>query len=285
MILSWAMLKKLQILTFSSRHFCFLALALLASNAFACRVEAAADQSAYARHQTEAAYRIYIHGFNVAHVSVKYRLTPMHYNISTDVDASGLISLFLRMKIRSAAEGSFSSHWVEPLRFESSGHSRGAERHILLTYHDGQPEITDLTPKEFDRETVPQQKLDGTLDTLSAVAMLQHRMLTTQTCNGAANVFDGLRLTALQVRGPNIANVPTGNRQKFTGKVLRCDFTGRQIAGFIHDTPNRALFSAPYDGAAWFDTHLAAPLIVVRFEFRHPKLGKIIAVLDHYSTS
>ncbi|MEE8658901.1 hypothetical protein CGLAMM_07490 [Acetobacteraceae bacterium EV16G] len=277
--------KKSPILTSSFRYCAFLTVTALAVSAPAPRAAATVAPALEASRQVEAAYRIYVHGFNVAHVLVKYRLTPIHYNISTDVDASGLISLFLRMKIQSAAEGAFSTDWVAPHRFESGGYSRGAERHILLTYQDGQPDIADLTPREADRETVPKQALKGTLDTLSAVAMLQHRMLMTQTCNGAANVFDGLRLTEMQVKGPIMADVPKGNRQRYAGKMLRCDFIGRQIAGFMRETPNRALFSAPYPGAAWFDTGLAAPLIVVRFEFHHPKLGKIIAVLDHYSTS
>ncbi|WP_240149179.1 DUF3108 domain-containing protein [Asaia sp. As-1742] len=231
--------------------------------------------------QTTAVYRVYNHGLHVVDATADYTLTDQGYGIRTTLHAGGLMSWFMRMDIQSMARGHFDHNWVQPVDYESNGYSRGKHRSVVLRYADNTPHIVTLDPKETDRESVPDGELDHALDTLSAMALLLENVRQTGKCDGNAQVFDGLRLSAMTSHGPVKADVPNTFSQKSTGPALRCDFVGQQQAGFIKDSSHLAVMKAPHPGAAWFQDIPGAGLTAVRIEFEHPKLGRMVAVLDH----
>lgn len=231
--------------------------------------------------QTTAVYRVYNHGLHVVDATADYTLTDMGYGIRTRLHAGGFMSLFLRMDIQSTAQGRFSHDWVEPLDYESDGYSRGKHRSVVLHYADDTPRVVSLEPRESDREDVPPSDLSHAMDTLSAMALLLENVRHTGKCDGKAQVFDGLRLSAMTSHGPFRADVPETFGQKYRGAALRCDFVGQQEAGFIKDSAHLAAMKAPHPGSAWFQDIPGVGLTAVRIEFEHPKLGQMTAVLDH----
>lgn len=230
--------------------------------------------------QTTAIYRVYNHGLHVVDATADYTLSDLGYGIRTTLHAGGFMSLFLRMDIQSMAQGRFDHDWVQPLDYESNGYSRGKHRSVVLHYADDAPHIVTLDPKESDREAVPQSDLSHAMDTLSAMALLLENVRHTGKCDGKAQVFDGLRLSAMTSQGPFKGNVPDSFGQKFKGPALRCDFVGQQEAGFIKDSSHLAAMKAPHPGSAWFQDIPGVGLTAVRVEFEHPKLGEMTAVLD-----
>ncbi|MDL2172353.1 MULTISPECIES: DUF3108 domain-containing protein [Asaia] len=231
--------------------------------------------------QTTAVYRVYNHGLHVVDATADYTLTELGYGIRTTLHAGGLMSWFMRMDIQSMAQGHFDHYWVQPVSYESTGFSRGKHRSIVLHYADNMPHVVTLDPKESDREAVPEAQLGHAMDTLSAMALLLENVRQTGKCDGNAQVFDGLRLSAMTSHGPFKADVPGSFGQKFKGPALRCDFVGQQEAGFIKDSSHLEVMKAPHPGAAWFQDIPGVGLTAVRVEFEHPKLGQMTAVLDH----
>ncbi|MCQ9154602.1 DUF3108 domain-containing protein [Acidomonas methanolica] len=230
--------------------------------------------------QVNAQYRVFAHGFHVADASASYKLTPWGYGITTHIVAGGLLSVLIRMDVVSHAEGRFEKGWVAPMNFGSGGYSRGKTRHVEVTYQNGAPVVTQLTPPENDRVPVADDEKRNAIDTLSAMALLLNTIEQTGHCDGASRVFDGIRLTAMTVHGPTEAEVPETSGEVFLGKSLRCDFVGQQVAGFIKDTTHLAEMKAPHNGSAWFQSMPGLGLVAIRIEFDHPKLGHMIAILD-----
>lgn len=231
--------------------------------------------------QVTAQYAVYTHGFHVADVTIDYRLTDWGYGIRSHLVAGGFLSWLLHMDIQSQAEGRFIGDRAMPIRYESKGFSRGRHRDVILDYKDGAPHVTTLDPPEPKRAPVEASALSNALDTLSAMALLLKTVRTTGACNGSANIFDGLRLTAMVSHGPVKAEVPDGYDRKFGGAALRCDFVGRQTGGFITGSDNVEKFKAPHAGAAWFQNLSGLGLVAVRVQFEHPKIGTMVAVLKN----
>ncbi|MBS1096204.1 DUF3108 domain-containing protein [Gluconobacter sphaericus] len=237
---------------------------------------------AHAEGQVNAAYAVYLKGFHVLNAQTSYQLQPWGYGGSTQIKPAGLISWFVTMDVTSRVEGKFTSDGnVQPILFDSGGISRGKRRHVRLEFSNDTPKVTDLQPSETDREPIPDSSLPHTVDTLSGMAHLLHALATTGKCDGTQIIFDGLRLTEMVVHGPTVADIPQGQDEAYSGQALRCDFVGRQLAGFVKDSPNRAKLASPQPGSVWFRKINDLGLIPVRIEFNHPKLGHVMVVMQH----
>jgi len=245
---------------------------------------AAALSTTAARADTTAVtarYDVYSHGLHVVNATASYALQPWGYAITTTLHAGGFMSWFVRMDVTSTAKGNFTPDGIQPISFESSGFSRGKNRHVLLDFQNGTPVPTTVTPAEPDRETVPSSDLPHAIDTLSAMALLLSTIDKTGQCNGGTRVFDGLRLTAMNVHGPVQGNVPTGDDEFYKGPALRCDFVGQQEAGFIKGSSHLEELKKPRPGSAWFQQVPGFGYVAVRIEFDHPKLGHLVVTLKN----
>lgn len=235
-------------------------------------------QSTLHTHETFAAY---IHGMHALNASVDYVLQPWGYDGTAQIRSNGMIGWFVHMNVIAHTEGRFSTgNTVAPILYDSAGLSRGAQRHVHLDYRNGTPDVSVRTPEETDREPVPKTQLPGSIDTFSGMMQLLKAIRENGQCNGSARIFDGIRLTSLTVHGPVSDNIPDNHGQAETGKALRCDFVGQQIAGFVRNSPNRAKMAIPKPGSAWFKKIDGFGLIPVRIEFEHPKFGHISLVLQ-----
>ncbi len=156
-----------------------------------------------------------------------------------------------------------------PERYTSVGRLRGEPRQTELDYvGDDDPQIRVLIPAtEPKRDPVPPAQQAGTIDTLSAMAMLVHAVNTTGRCDGRVTAFDGRRLIAFSSRTAGTQDLPPTGRSTFAGPTLRCDIVSQQLAGFKHDA-DYARLQHPQPGNAWF-AHLSpdGPLVLVRAVF------------------
>lgn len=260
----------------------FKALAFGICLALAAAVSASAWAGNQPKGQVDADYAVYLKGFHVLNAHASYQIEPWGYGGSTQIKPAGLISWFVTMDVTSRVQGRFTPDGnVQPVLFDSGGISRGKHRHVRLEFSDDTPKVTDLQPPESDREPVPDSSLPHTVDTLSGMAHLLHSLETTGKCNGSQIIFDGIRLSEMVVHGPVTADIPREQREFYSGPGLRCDFVGRQLAGFIKDSPNRAKLAAPQPGSVWFYRIDGLGLVPVRIEFSHPKLGRVTVVMQH----
>ena len=157
---------------------------------------------------------------------------------------------------------------------------RNLDRLADIQYHQGKPEIRQLVPPNTDeREPVPDALQDNTIDTLSALAELIHVVADTGRCETTVRTYDGRRAVEIEAHTVGPEMLETTERSSFAGKTLRCDFSGRMLAGFKFDD-NRQRDSKPMHGSAWLAPIVpGGPPLPVRLAFETKWFGDAIMYL------
>jgi hypothetical protein len=247
---------------------------------------AAAEPEAGSAHLDYAAYAA---GFNVVDVSTSIALDRSGYQVGLAFHTTGAFGLLFHSAIVSMVRGLWergpaNAQDVAPQRFASWGWDRGTEHRTLIDYRGGQPVIRDLVPPtDGERDPVPPAMQRDTMDTLSAMAMLLHRVATTGRCEGQAHIFDGRRLSVISATTGPVEVLAPERQSVFSGAALRCDFEGRQLAGFQHGVDEAELKRVKH-GAAWI-AHIVpgAPAMPVRIRFETRWFGHATMYVTHAS--
>jgi hypothetical protein len=219
--------------------------------------------------QVQLAYDTYAAGIEVMQMHAFFGLGPWNYHIDLDYHTTGLVGLFYRGHQTNTVRGVWQDEQAEPLEFFGEGVWRGQQRRTLIDYDHGLPRIKDLRPpQETEREPVPPELQLHALDTLSALVQLMRKVERADTCETAVRTYDGRRVldVVAHTGGPEKLE-PTG-RSIFSGPTLRCDFEGRELAGFLfgEDDPEHR---RPLHGSAWLAPMLpGAPPLPVRIAFQ-----------------
>jgi len=243
----------------------------------AARAQAAREP---AREAVHAHYAAYSTGLNVLRLDVEFAVNPRDYRVHLVYRTAGTVGVLIHAEQDTTVEGTFAGDRPAPRRFFSYGHLRGHPRITQIDYPKGQPEVRTLTPpNEEEREPVPAAEQAGTVDSLSAMAQLVRQVNATGRCDGRSRTYDGRRLAELSARtAGQEALEPTG-RSSFAGTALRCDFEGRQLAGFKLDA-DRTAAQRPRRGSAWFAaTTPGGPMIPVRMQFETDLIGSVTMYL------
>lgn len=220
------------------------------------------------------AYSAYADGLNVMDMQASLAMSPQSYRLQVSYHLTGMVGLLVHADATTTVDGRFHGEAAEPRELFSSGHMHGESRVTQIDWQNGKPVLSQLVPPvDEERDPVPVEQQLHTIDSLSAMAGLLRRLSDTGKCEGVATTFDGRRLSQIDVRtiGEEVLK-PTG-RSSFQGAALRCDFEGRQLAGFIHDA-DEAVLRRPQRGSAWF-ARLApgSPLVPVRITFETRQFG------------
>jgi hypothetical protein len=228
----------------------------------------------------------YAHGLIVLKMNGSLALTNSGYSGRLTLRTVGLVNLFSHMDSDSQARGYFRGDDVAPEQFDSTGITRGAARAMHIAYTAGAPHITQQEPPVDETRTpVPPQDTAGSIDTLSAIALLMHRAAEHGTCDGAVHMFDGRRLTDLKAHTAGQDTPSPSQKTKFNGPALRCDFDGVRLAGFAR-ADDEAQQRLPRHGTAWLAPVVAgAPPVPVRVAFQNKVLGQVTLYLTDASFS
>ena len=183
-------------------------------------------------------YSVYAAGMNVVDIDSRLDLATKRYRVDLAYRTVGFFSLIIHNQSESFAEGALAAQGPQPLRFASWGTLRGTPRRTVIDYINGQPLLREQVPQnDNDREPVPVSMQHGTTDTLSAIVELVREASDKGRCDGQGETFDGRRLLQITSRTVGEERLATEGRSVFSGPALRCDFAGRQLAGFQPDDP------------------------------------------------
>ena len=225
-------------------------------------------------------YVAYAAALPVLRLHASYAIGASAYEVKLAFDTAGVFGILLHAHVESTATGRLEDSRAVPERYSSAGSIRGRPHVIRMDYADGAPHIVELSPPADDEhEPVPVALQAGTIDSLSAMAELVSSVARTGRCDGSRRTFDGSRLSELSSRtvGEEVLE-PTG-RSSFSGRALRCDLEGRQIAGFPKDA-DRAAVARPLHGSAWFAAvSPGTPAVPVRIRFETRFFGAATAYL------
>ncbi len=225
-------------------------------------------------------YAAYATGLNVLRLDAEIAVSPRDYRVHLAYRTAGTVGFVVRFEQDTTVEGAFVGDRPAPRRFYSVGHLRGRPRVTEIDYPKGQPEVRTLTPpNEEEREQVAPADRAGTIDSVSAMAQLVRQVNATGRCEGRSRTFDGRRLSELSARTAGREVLEQTSRSSFAGTALRCDFEGRQLAGFKLDA-DRAAAGRPRRGTAWFAALApGSPMIPVRMQFETDLIGSLTMYL------
>ena len=230
------------------------------------------------------AFAVYAAGLNVLNLDADIDLGGPAYRIDLHYRTAGVFGTFVRSEISSFVMGSWDGLKPVPSRFASWGHLRGAARRTVIDFVRGQPVVRELEPAtEPDRDPVPEAMQRDTIDTLSAMAMLVRTVAASGGCEGHLVSFDGRRVSEINARRVGEERLGEENRSIFNGPAVRCDFDGRQLAGFQRDA-SEAELKKIHRSTAWLARILpGAPPLPVRVSFETRFFGHATAYLTQAS--
>ncbi|WP_431284082.1 DUF3108 domain-containing protein [Humitalea sp. 24SJ18S-53] len=228
-----------------------------------------------------ATYNVVAAGMTVMEIETVFDLAaPAGYRIHMSTRLRGLAGFLISGQQVTAVRGAWAGTQARPARYETDGVWRGETRRILLEYPAGEPEVrTLIPPNDAEREPVPPDMARGTMDSLSALAQLSRAVGATQSCDATAGVYDGRRRTDFVARTNGWERLPAG-RESWAGDAIRCEFQGRQVAGFLLDQDRAAEWRRPQEGTAWLaSVRPGTPPVPVRLEIPTRMFGRITAYL------
>lgn len=199
------------------------------------------------------------------------------YMIETRSRARGLATLFFRGEQVSRSEGVWRGATPMPRLHRSGGNWRGSPRRTAMEYGPGGvPRTVVLEPvQDIERTPVPPEALPGTMDALSAMLQLARQVRETGRCEAQARIFDGRRLTQLDVTTDPV-RLPEGGGQP------SCVIESRMLAGVPVERPEDA---RPMRSVVHFGNPVQpdAPMLPVRIELASRWWGTIQVVLNQVS--
>jgi hypothetical protein len=219
--------------------------------------------------QVQVAYNTYATGVEVMQLDAFFGLGPWNYHIDLDYHTTGLVGLLYSGRQTNTVRGVWEDERAEPSEFFGDGVWRGRRRRTLIGYTHGLPQIKELSPpQESEREPVPPDLQLHSMDTLSALAQLMRKVQRRDTCETSVHTYDGRRVLEIVAHTGGRERLEPTPRSIFSGPALRCDFEGRELAGFLlgQDDPEH---HTPLHGSAWLAPVLAgAPPLPVRIAFQ-----------------
>ena len=235
---------------------------------------AQAPVSMHARYETYAA------GVHVAEVETGFTFGPRDYRMGLAYRTTGMAGLVFGGHQFDTVQGSWNGARATPSRFRGQGAWRGMAGVVDIEYRQSKPVIRQLIPAIADeREPVPESLQANSIDILSALAMLIHAVATTGRCETEARTFDGRRALEIEAHTAGSEHLASSSRSTFQGSALRCDFSGRMLAGFKFDG-DRVRDGKPMHGSAWLAAAVpGGPLLPVRMAFETRWFGAAVMYL------
>lgn len=178
-------------------------------------------------------YSLYFLGVSAADAKLSFDIAEASYRLTLAFHTTGIADLFVGDRLEEHTSGRFEKDQPAPADYASNGHLRGQDRVVDMTWHDGMPTITAITPaNRTEREDVSTPLLAHTVNPLDAFVLLLHQVARTGRCEGSSRAYDGRRLQLLEARTLGEEDLPESVHSSYAGHALRCEFTDRTLAGF-----------------------------------------------------
>ncbi len=229
---------------------------------------------------TQLSYSVYAAGLNVIQVDAKVALAREDYRVDAKFRTAGMFGRFFPVEIDSLAEGGWAGLLPLPRRYASGGLSRGKVRRMVIDFPAGQPVLRELVPPDDDEHMpVPPGQERDAIDTLSAMAYLVRAVTSTGTCDGRTRLFDGRRVIEITGRTIGRESLPREDRSIFHGPAVRCDFEGRQLAGYVKSETDAERLRVHVSQAWLAEVTSGQPALPVRVVFETRFFGFATAYL------
>lgn len=179
-------------------------------------------------------YAIYVGGVHVIDASAHIGPLAEMYRVGLSLQTDGFLGRIASWKTDVRAHGRLDGMGMpQPVRFTAHGAWRDEPRLTTLDYPGtGAPLLSLADPApEKDREPVPDELRQGTLDPVSAIVAVLDRVGRGGTCDLTVPVYDGRQRYDLAFSDRGQDQVPASDLSVFSGPARRCAVTYKPLAG------------------------------------------------------
>ncbi len=199
-------------------------------------------------------YDVYYLALPIITLDVASRVVQGAYSTSVAVRTAGLLGFFAPWESQVTANGAIEGAVVRPTSYRAASAYRGRAQQIELEYGRAGAVQTAVHGVLSDgtREQVPDALRDGTLDPVSASALLTRRLAATGTCSGTIAIFDGLRRYDVRCDDLGTADLPPSRHDRYRGPARHCHAAIDVIAGELRSGESAELsawLAPPVEGA------------------------------------
>ena len=234
----------------------FIALLAISGAPLALRTDGASAQGQQARFR----YAGFLQDAEVMTVQLDMAAADSaSYQVNMGGDLIGMLSDMYPFHMQLASHGRVNAGATQPIQYRSDIATADQRSTVTLTYSaGGNIQMVNQPATQEGQAAFARGLVRGTMDPLSAVAMIAHKLGTGQSCRGRMPVFDGARrfdltLSPLPSNARPPANLPVALKSPPQG----CDAALTLISGF----PQSAVDSGVYPKTArfWFTSEMNSP--------------------------
>lgn len=183
-----------------------------------------------AAHAESAAFDFSIAGIRVGSLTMEGAEAGGRYDARSRIDTAGIVGFFTDFFFDGSSTGTLAKvGQVVPARYAATSRSPRADRTTQIDWKNGTPVRVSVEPPRSSAPDPAQQ--GGTLDPVSAGFRLLRQMPAAAVCDTTVRVFDGSRLSQLQLAKPVAA-----------GDSLTCNGAFARIEGEAHSMTSSRSF-------------------------------------------
>lgn len=229
-------------------------------------------------------FDVYNKNLHVIVIKASYLLSSDRYAIQARFNSAGIVSFFVDLDMTLRGQGKIQGNNLFPDDYQSFGKSKGKKfiANIDFSHPQNVKIITLDPPKEEKRDALSQDQMNGSIDLVSAMMELVHRVRTHQNCDDQFKILDGTRIFMFQSQTAGKMQIPSSWTSPYKGEALFCKAVAQQTGG-LKRSRHRALSAQPQPGSLWFKEIDNIGMLPVRFEFHNPKMGEVIVILRRVS--
>jgi hypothetical protein len=205
-------------------------------------------------------YDVYYLLLPVLSVDVASDTAPATYNTRVALRTAGLLATLAPWHSEAVAHGRIAAGELVPAAYRASSAFRDRRQQIDLEYADGGAVRGSVNGvlTDGDREQVSDDLRQGTVDPITASAVVGQRLAASGSCAGVVPIFDGLRRYDLVYEDLGMTEMEASRRDSYRGPARLCRASVRSIAGFLRTgdrageraTEIRTWLAPPFAGAA-----------------------------------
>lgn len=234
-------------------------------------------------------YKAYVGGFMASQFSVNFDISKGGYRVQLKADPSDFMEGFphlLQGEMLAFASGQFSP--LPPNSFSSQAYENKnvvdeVERKVKLEFKNKRASILDILPDPIadeGREVISGEGSFDASDPISGVLNVGQRIQKSNSCEAKLKIFDGRRLNELHAEDKGTEVLSKSNWLKFAGETRRCDFTFKQIAGYIEKDGDQL----PTFKVNFKKIYNSGPWVPVRVLFEYNSMSFRIFLSDYGET-
>ncbi len=177
-----------------------------------------------------------IGGIHVATNRTTVEEAPDRYSIVTDAESRGIGSVFVSLASHSEVHGTITATAVRPQAYRGEVHRNGVNVNNRVDYGVDGRVTGESVPPDNRQSVVTPALMQGTVDQMTALFMMERQLARRGSCALVVAVFDGLRRYDLHFTDAAPDSISGNGERRFTGPTKACDMRREAIAGFLDDS-------------------------------------------------